>query len=350
MKIAAIICEFNPIHTGHKRLIDYAKTIAEKVVCVMSGNFVQRGMPACADKYDRARHAILCGADIVVELPTVFATSSAEDFALGGVKIANQLGADCLVFGSECGDIEKLQEIANLLDDETINEKIQTYLSQGNSYPKAVSLAVNSDILQSPNNTLAIEYIRAIKKIGSKIKQITIKREDNYHGEGVEYASSTALRKDITLRNKFTFDFVETDIDDTIEEKFCQFACHHLAIMDSQALSKIDGVAEGLNNKIYKADKHLGYDTLVEQIKSKRYTRAKIQRIILRSILGIEEFDMRLAREGEIQTKVLAVRTSAVELLQRCNDQLDDSFTVTADKLYLSFSGKKAPTKLQKID
>ena len=88
----------------------------------------------------------------------------------------------------------------------------------------------------------------------------------------------------------------------------------------------------------------------MEQIKSKRYTRAKIQRIILRSILGIEEFDMCLARDAEAQTKVLAVRTSAVELLQRCNDQLDDSFTVTADKLYLSFSGKKAPTKLQKID
>ena len=78
MKIAAIICEFNPIHTGHKRLIDYAKSIADKVVCIMSGNFVQRGMPACADKYARARHAILCGADLVVELPTIFATSSAE--------------------------------------------------------------------------------------------------------------------------------------------------------------------------------------------------------------------------------------------------------------------------------
>lgn len=350
MKIAAIICEFNPIHTGHKRLIDHAKTIADKVVCIMSGNFVQRGMPACADKYDRARHAVLCGVDIVVELPTIFATSSAEDFAYGGVKIASQLGADYLVFGSECGDIEKLQEIANLLDDESINKKIQTYLAQGNSYPKSISLAVDSDILQCPNNTLAIEYIRAINKINRNIKPITIKREDNYHSEGTEYSSSSALRKDATLRDTHSFSFVKNDIDDTIEEKFCQFVCHYLSTVDSQKLSKIDGVSEGLNNKIFKADKHLGYDALVEQIKSKRYTRAKIQRILLRSILGVEEYDMRTARDGEMQTKVLAVKADAVALLERCNDQLDDSFTTTADKLYLSFSGKKAPTKLQKID
>ena len=350
MKIAATICEFNPIHTGHKRLIDYAKTIADKVVCIMSGNFVQRGMPACADKYDRARHAILCGADLVVELPTIFATSSAEDFAFGGVKIASQIGADYLVFGSECGNIEQLQNIANMLDHALVNEKIQQYLAQGNSYPKAVSLAVDSDILQSPNNTLAIEYLRAINKINKNIAPLTIKRENNYHGNGNEYASSTALRKDANLRNKFTFDFVSTDINDTIEEKFCRFVCHHLTTISAEQLSKIDGISEGLNNKIYKADKHLGYDELIDQIKSKRYTRAKIQRILLRAILGIEEFDMCLARDGEIQTKVLAVRADTVSLLQRCNDQLDDNFTVTADKLYISFSGKKAPQKLQKID
>ncbi len=350
MKIAAIICEFNPIHTGHKRLIDYAKSVADKVVCIMSGNFVQRGMPACADKYDRARHAILCGADLVVELPTIFATASAEDFAFGGIKIASQIGADYLVFGSECGSVDELQHIANMLDDTLVNEKIQDFLAQGNSYPKAVSLAIGSEILQSPNNTLAIEYLRAISKIDKNITPLTIKRENNYHGNGSEYASSSALRKDLALRNKFSYEFVAPDINDSIEDKFCQFVCHYLTTVNSQELYKIDGVSEGLNNKIFKADKHLGYNELVEQIKSKRYTRAKIQRILLRSILGIEEFDMQCARKGTLQTKVLAVRSDAVALLQRCNDQLDDNFTVTADKLYLSFSGKKAPQKLQKIN
>ena len=100
MKISAIICEFNPIHKGHKRLIDLARNTSDYVVCVMSGNFTQRGLPACADKYARARHAVRCGADLVVELPTVFACASAENFALGGVKIASMMGAETLLFGS----------------------------------------------------------------------------------------------------------------------------------------------------------------------------------------------------------------------------------------------------------
>ena len=350
MKISAIICEFNPIHTGHKRLIDYAKSVSDKVICIMSGNFVQRGMPACADKYDRARHAILCGADLVVELPTIFATASAEDFALGGVKIASQLGADYLIFGSECGNIDQLQTVAKQLDDENVNKLIQQYLADGNSYPKAVSIAINSPILQTPNNTLAIEYLRAINKIDKNITPMTIQRENNYNGGCQEFASSSTLRNDLFLLYKFSFDFVAKDIYTTLEDKFKEFVCHYLSIVDSQKLAKIDGVSEGLNNKIFKADKHLGYDALVGQIKSKRYTRAKIQRILLRSILGIESFDMSIARGQEIQTKVLAVKSTEVALLQRCNNQLDDLFTVLADKLYITFSVKKAPSKLQKID
>ena len=350
MKLAAIICEFNPIHTGHKRLIDYAKSIADKVVCIMSGNFVQRGMPACADKYDRARHAVLCGADLVVELPTFYASAAATDFAFGGVKIAQQLGADCLVFGSECGDIAQLQHVANLLDDTTINEQINNYVTQGYSYPKAVSLAVDNQTLDTPNNTLAIEYIRAIKNIGANITPLTIKRENNYHGDGVEFASSTALRKDKCLRNKYTFDFVLQDIDDTIEQRFCQFVCHNLATKTAEQLSQFSGVTEGLENKIFKADKHLGYETMMEQIKSKRYTRARLQRVILSCVLGIEQESVLKEKDKEIPTKVLAVKSTAATLLQHCNELEEDSITQIADKLYMSFSGKKPPQKLQKID
>ena len=349
MKISAIICEFNPIHTGHKKLIDYAKSISDKVVCIMSGNFVQRGMPACADKFDRARHAILCGADLVVELPTIFATSSAEDFAYGGVKIASQLGADYLVFGSECGDIDALQNVAKLLESKEVNQQVQTHLSNGCSYPKAVSLAVSSSILECPNNTLAIEYIKAINKIDCTIKPVTIKREDNYNADGIEFASSSALRKDAALRDEFTFDFVPQDIDDTIETKYCQFACHFLAIKEAYDLEEIDGVIEGLEHKINKADKHLGYEVMMEQIKSKRYTRAKLQRIVLKCILDVREEDVDFAKRTDVPTKVLAVKSSATTLLQKCDD-LDHCLTRIADKLYLSFSGKKPPQKLQKID
>ncbi len=349
MKISAVICEFNPIHTGHKRLLDYAKSVSDKVVCIMSGNFVQRGMPACADKYDRARHALLCGADLVVELPTIFATASAQDFAYGGVKIASQLGANYLVFGSECGEIAGLQRVANMLNEDTINVKIQAYLEQGYSYPKAVSLAVGDPILESPNNTLAIEYLRAIAKINKKIRPLTIKRENNYNGEGVEFASSSALRKKKTARDKFTFDFVLSDIDDDVEQKYCQFVCHFLAMKSAKDIEDIAGISEGIHHKIVKADKHLGYDAMIEQIKSKRYTRAKLQRILLNCVLSICEDDMLFAMNNDIETKVLAVKNSATTLLQQCNNQTD-YFTEIADKLYLSFSGKKPPQKLQKLD
>ena len=350
MKIATIICEFNPIHTGHKRLIDYAKTIADKVVCIMSGNFVQRGMPACADKYDRARHAILCGADMVIELPTIYATAPATDFAYGGVKIASQIGADYLVFGSECGNIQELQKIALLLDDEQINKAIATNVAQGYSYPKAVSLAVNSPILQSPNNTLAIEYLRAIKTIGANITPITIKREDNYNGNGTQFASSSALRKDASLRDKFTYDFVLPDINDKVEHEFCNFVCHHLATLDASNLVNIFGIGEGIENRIASCDKHLGYEIMMEQIKTKRYTRARLQRILLNCVLGITSDNIAEQKSKEIATKVLAIKASATTLLQRCNQIEEDKFTKLADNLYLSFSGKKAPTKLQKVD
>lgn len=349
MKISAIICEFNPIHSGHKRLIDYAKNISDKVICIMSGNFVQRGMPACADKYDRARHAILCGADMVVELPTVFATASATDFAFGGVKIASQLHADYLVFGSECGNINQLQRLAKLLDDVDVNEKIAHYVSKGNNYPKAVSLALNTPLLNTPNNTLAIEYLRAINLIDEKIIPITIKREDNYNSNGIEFASSSALRKDKMLRDKFTYDFVQSDIDDVIEQKYCDFACHFLSLKSADQLQNISGVTEGLHNKIAKADKHNGYDAMLEQIKSKRYTRAKLQRIVLNCVLNIDENVIADSKQREIPTKVLAVKNDATTLLQLCNDISPDKINTNADNLYLSFSGKKPPIKLQKI-
>lgn len=349
MKISAIICEFNPIHSGHKRLIDYAKTISDKVVCIMSGNFVQRGMPACADKYDRARHAILCGADMVVELPVIFATASATDFAFGGVKIASQLHADYLVFGSECGDINQLQHVAKKLDDEDVNKNIAYYVSQGNSYPKAVSLALDTPLLDAPNNTLAIEYLRAINLIDRSITPVTIKRENNYNGEGIEFASSSALRKDKSLREQFTFDFVMDDIDDTIEQKYRNFACHFLSLKTADQLQQISGIAEGLQNKIVKAEKHSGYEVMMNQIKSKRYTRAKLQRIVLNCILNVTNDTLTDCKQNTLPTKVLAVKQDATALLQLCNDISSDEITTTADNLYLSFSGKKPPIKLQKI-
>ena len=169
MTSTAIICELNPLHSGHKRLIDYAKTFSEKVICIMSGNFVQRGFPACCDKYSRATHAVKCGADLVVELPTVFATSSATDFALGGVMIANKLHADYLLFGSECGKISQLQNCVTMLDDKEVNATIRNLMNNGTSYPTAVAKAILPMIffqfpMLSPQKIITFAFVSDLEK------------------------------------------------------------------------------------------------------------------------------------------------------------------------------------------
>lgn len=350
MKLAAIICEFNPLHTGHKRLIDYARTLADKVVCIMSGNFTQRGLPACADKYSRAKHAVLTGADLVVELPTVFATASAENFAYGGIAIANMLGADCLVFGSECGDIVELKKSIEIINDCDTNKRIQHEVQKGVSYPKAVALATGLELLSLPNNVLAIEYLKALQSTQSSMTPFTLKREDNYNAEQPQqYASSKALRLDKELRSKYTFDYVAQDIDDSIVEKFCQFAPSFLSVAAKDELEQIEGVTEGLHNRIFNADKTQGYEHMIEEIKTKRYTRLKLQRVILNCILGISKDTVIECKNKQLPIKVLAVRNSAVTLLENIENQTDE-ITLRSDRLYSTLSGKTAPSKLVKIN
>lgn len=346
MKLAAIICEFDPLHTGHKRLIDYAKTIADKVACIMSGNFTQRALPACADKFARARHAIWAGADIVVELPTVFATASAENFAFGGVTVANKLGADYLVFGSECGNITQLQQCLELMEREETQKKIKAAMKDGVSYPKALSVATGMDLLSKPNNTLAIEYLRALSTTKSNIVPITIKREDNFNGaEPQQFASSSMLRIDKNLRSKFSFDFVTKDINDEIEQKYRAFIPTALALATKEKLAEIEGVTEGLENRIVKADKTQGFELMTEQIKTKRYTRLKIQRIYLNYLLGIDKHTISHCKQSFPPIKVLAVQSDCAQLVSKVDDKID-AITLLADNFYYSLAGTKPPLKL----
>lgn len=349
MKTSIIICEFNPLHFGHKKLIDFAKSFSDKVVCVMSGNFAQRGMPACCNKYLRATHAVKAGADLVVELPTVFAVSSAENFAQGGVKIANALKGDFLVFGSECGDLDGLRKCARMLDDDRINERIRQELARGVAYPKAVALATGSELLEKPNNVLAIEYLRALEKTHSAITPVTLSREDNFHGAPQQFASSSALRNDSSLRKEYTFDFVSKDIDDSIEEKYCEFATRFLATVDKEYLESIAGVTEGLHNRIFNADKSLGFEKMIEEIKTKRYTRLRLQRVVLNCILGITKDAEKQAKVETPKIKALAVRSAEAQLLANVENESDE-ITKKADRLFRTFDGSTPPQKLLKID
>ena len=352
MKTAAIICEFNPLHNGHKKIINFAKTFADKVICIMSGNFVQRGTVAVANKYLRAEHAIRAGADLVVELPTGFALSSAENFAYGGVKIASLLNADYLVFGSECGDLEKLKACVTKLQDVDVNAEIRKQLAKGASYPKALALATETDVLDCPNNVLAVEYLRALANTTSKITPVTLLRENNYNGSPQKFASSSALRAEPNLRDKYTYDFVAKDIDDEIEKKYCDFATKFLATSSKEYLEGIAGVTEGLHNRIFNADKTCGYEKMMAEIKTKRYTRAKLQRIIANCVLGItKDVEKRIKTETPL-VKVLAVKSTETTLLSNQNistDNFFDEITSKADRLYATFDGKTPPIKLVKI-
>lgn len=224
MQTAAVICEFNPFHNGHKYIIDQAKKItgADYVMAVMSGNFVQRGEPAVMNKFLRAGAALRCGADIVVEIPPFFSTASAADFAGAGVSIASASGiADFLVFGAEKADINELSDIAEiLLETETdksseLSEKysllLKTGLSSGMSYPAARENALrnlgfkNARLISSPNNILACEYLRAVKSLEAsgnpkykKLRPVAVKRiGDSFLAESPSdssFTSATAIR------------------------------------------------------------------------------------------------------------------------------------------------------------
>ena len=233
MVVNGIIAEYNPFHNGHQYHVERSRveTGADYCVIVLSSNFTQRGEPAIVDKFTRARMALECGADLVLELPIACSASSAESFAQGGVSLLHQLGVvDHVCFGSECGDVGILSKFAKILLEEPKSyvEDLRSGLAAGHSYPVARNralmdyspeLAQYKDVLSSPNNILGIEYVKAILKYKSKLTPHTILRVgSNYHDRsfGSEYCSALAIReaifshgssnKHVTLPDVFTED------------------------------------------------------------------------------------------------------------------------------------------------
>ena len=213
IKCVATIAEYNPFHLGHKYHLESSRTLtgADYVIVLMSGDFVQRGMPAVFNKYIRTRMALQNGADLVIELPAVYALSSAEGFAQGGITLLEKLGIiDFFSFGSEVGDIKPLQEGANMLlnSSPSENETIQCLLKEGISYPKAIKTVFakgrsTSCVFDEPNNILAIEYLKALQKANSSIKPVTIKRKDNGYSNNqinseMIFNSASSIRSSIS--------------------------------------------------------------------------------------------------------------------------------------------------------
>lgn len=294
MKITGIIAEYNPFHSGHAYQL--SKIESDATVAVMSGSFVQRGDVAVADKWTRARLAVMGGVDLVVELPVVFALNTAQKFALGAVSLFNDMGVDELCFGSESGGIDALLKTAELIENEPpeISQTIKQLIDSGISYPAARERAyadkVPAGILSEPNNILAVEYLRALIRLGSKITPLTIKRHGAGYNDTAPHdgtASASAIRE--MLKNgadahEFTsYSGIPNDLsllDSAVAAK--------LRLMTAHELQAINDVSEGLENRILRAAaEHSTIDAIAESIKTKRYTMSRIRRILISSLLGI---------------------------------------------------------------
>lgn len=306
MKIAAVIAEYNPFHWGHKYQLDCIKEQCDGVVAIMSGGFVQRGEPAVRDKWTRARSALLNGVDLVIELPCEYAVNTAEKFARGGVEIADAAGVvDCLVFGSESGDIGALVGAAKLLNNEPpeVSEKIREGLFSGMSYPAARKRAyegkIARELISEPNNILATEYIRALLRLNSEIVPKTIRRIGAGYNDtacSAPVASAAAIRERMRegadyagLLPHNVWELSEMSEAPDIEA-LVPLLKYTVLSRGAEYIAEINDVTEGLENKIIAAvrEKNSFYE-IAGAIKSKRYTMSRIKRILISMLLDIKK-------------------------------------------------------------
>ena len=303
MKIVGIICEYNPFHLGHQKQIDWIKACFGgdcAVVCLMSGNFVQRGHPAIFDKSHRAKAAVLSGADLVLELPVTCALSSAEGFARGGVEILGKF-CDYLCFGCETGSEDLLMDTAKALLAKDFQPLLREELEKGVSFPAARAYALermghDAEILRRPNDILAVEYCKAILATGTAMKPLPILREGSYHAEtpDAENPSATALRKLITESISW-----QAYVPEITRPVFENASIHTLengeraVLMKLRTMTDADFEAlpygtEGLWRKFMHASRREAtLSVITAATKSKRYTLTRIDRMVMCAFLGI---------------------------------------------------------------
>lgn len=312
MKTTGIIAEYNPFHNGHKALVNACRANgATHIVAAMSGNFVQRGSVAIMDKRARTAAALRGGVDLVLELPVPFAVATAEVFARGGVSVLDGLGlVDTLGFGAECYDRELLQRAADAVTDPAVDEQIKSELAGGISYPTARANAVRAvfgeevaEVLDGPNNILAIEYLKELKRIGSGIAVEPYPRMGNPHDAMTptdEFASASMLRILLERGEKRAFDYMP----ETTELEYRRMVAvgrapvrveeserailSRLRMLTPEDIRKAPDVSEGLENRIYNAiQSATSLEELYDIVKTKRYTHSRIRRIVTALYLGI---------------------------------------------------------------
>ena len=313
-KTVGIICEYNPFHSGHRYQIEQVRKLGfDRVVCVMSGNTVQRGEFAICDKYSRAEMAVKGGADLVLELPCPYSASSAEFFALAGVRILEDADVAAICFGSECGDITELKKVAEICDSEQLNEIYKELVSSGvgtaSAYFEAYKNLTGKDMPSGANDLLGVAYIRALKKENSQIEPIAIKRKgSDYRSDNIEsmteHPSATMLRNYVcengtneNFKNivpKETFEVLKRE---NAPAKISNIEIAIISALRLSDISKLENIAEiggGLGEKILSASHEVTtYNELVSAVSCKNYPEARVRRAILNILLGVTFDDIR---------------------------------------------------------
>ncbi|MTI96070.1 MAG: nucleotidyltransferase [Firmicutes bacterium] len=313
-RLLGVIAEYNPLHNGHHYHLKKAKaeTNADLVLVAMSGNFVQRGEPALLNKWMRTKLALQAGADLVIELPCYFALQSAETFARAGIGLLNVCGINCLSFGSESGDLATLSRLAEIIDNPETQNTIKTTLSSGITYARAVQTAVErnnlssasaSRLMSGANNILGIEYIRAARALGANLDFHTVLRTGPGHHstEPHAYGSATAIRQAVQQgRMKDACKMLPSGVQATfftaLDEQgpvfisnFAQIIFHKLRTSDAEQLRRLQSISEGLENRF----KNHAWTTndlyeFLRLVKTKRYPRTRLQRILMQLMLDFE--------------------------------------------------------------
>ena len=317
MKTVGIICEYNPFHNGHKKQIDAIRARFGSdcaVVCLMSGNFVQRGAPAIFHKSLRAQSAIAAGADLVLELPPTYALSSAEGFAAGGVKILGSF-CDVLCFGAESGNLATLIAAAEALLSEDFSVALRQQLDQGLSFPaaRAAALKEHADLLQRPNDILAVEYCKAILSQKSAMLPMPIQRQGDYHDTApdIENPSATAIRN-LILQGSDWSEYIPEETRDILKAapRYALAAGQRavlarLRCMTDEEFEALPYGSEGLWRKFMHACRSCdSIEAIVAETKSKRYTRTRIDRMLMCAYLGITK---EMLEQDVPYTRVLAL-------------------------------------------
>lgn len=298
IKICGIICEYNPLHKGHIYQINEARRVtkADYVVCIMSGNFVQRGENAIFDKFRRCEAVLKSGVDAVLELPTIYALQSAEYFAYGGVQIADNIGCTHLCFGSESGDL-------NILFNKNDSENFKELLKSGLSYGKSLS-----QFDGEPNNLLGKEYLKSITSLNSQMIPVTVKRLQ-------EYVSASKIRTEL-MNNNINSEMYSFNTAPLFFNRFFELIKYKLITITPEDLANICGVNEGLEHKIKKEIlRSNSIDELILNIKSKRYTFSRISRILCCALLDITKEKLQLLINEAPNAKLLGIKKESIQLL-----------------------------------